>query len=620
MLLNTATTSDRFYWTLFFRSGASVKPPENNWPATDNATGVLLFAQLFRDVIDPETFESFRSYTLDTPARLKELLFLATEIQKGNINKLTADPAFYEVLWSIRKDIVLTDDISGLVSVLEAAHKSNSAPELIHAINFVLRSVNDGYKERIEEIILKCFDNKNARIRLRQSVSLYCSHLINLGYSRKYLKKIVDETFFQNNVLRTGRQTLSAFFRNFGADKRKYRVFTHVNATFGRHLKQLGYKSESRLDKTDQIYQDYIANNAINVNNRHLLIIQTTAIDENNAVHNAHRLLSTIKAIAYVVRPDFECDWDDNMFVHTNRSMRGSTISEAEVSIQRYVPAISSSRTVKAARSYTRKILTRFDRHSMERLASSINTAALAHSSSNAENQIISLWSSIEVLISSPLHGETRITYYIKNLKPLICLRHPRRKVVYVYDQLGEHYGRSFHKIVNEDNILEDADQHTKFAGILFLAANEVLRRKLLSLCAQNPLAMHRLFMLHRDYSSTKKLYSLSVDHAQRIEWQIHRIYRARNQLVHNGKMPRYVESLIINMDEYFRYAIGTIINKSDKIGGRNNIDQMVFEISADYNNKMKSLEKIVNTQDKTKSGDVDKYSFDSKSLRLFMA
>ncbi len=126
-------------------------------------------------------------------------------------------------------------------------------------------------------------------------------------------------------------------------------------------------------------------------------------------------------------------------------------------------------------------------------------------------------------------------------------------------------------------------DQHTKFAAILFLPDNEDLRMQLLSICSNNPLAQHRLWKLHRDYSSPRAIIDAVKGHMQRVEWQLHRIYRARNNLVHSGRNPSYLDSLVLNLDEYYRSCFGTIVNRANREDAVSGIDQLVAEIGIEY-------------------------------------
>jgi hypothetical protein len=212
-----------------------------------------------------------------------------------------------------------------------------------------------------------------------------------------------------------------------------------------------------------------------------------------------------------------------------------------------------------------------------------MTTGALARTSPNVENQLISLWSAIEVLLSEPQKPKARIVHYSEHLLPCICLRHVRRQFVAVYDELLISYRGRFNRIMVEEPEASGTDPHSTFANVLCLSENSKLQNKLLALCTDNPLALHRMWKLHRDYGSPKNAIASIRGHAKRVEWQIHRIYRARNHLVHSGKIPSYLESLIMNLSEYYRGSITTIVHRARKEHHRSDVDQVVQEIGIEY-------------------------------------
>ena len=82
-------------------------------------------------------------------------------------------------------------------------------------------------------------------------------------------------------------------------------------------------------------------------------------------------------------------------------------------------------------------------------------------------------------------------------------------------------------------------------------------------------------------------------NHEQRIAWQLHRIYRARNNIVHAGRVPTFLDSIVLNIDEYYRAALGTIVNRASREAGLTDIDQLVFEIGAEYRVHRRCLDEL---------------------------
>jgi hypothetical protein len=213
-------------------------------------------------------------------------------------------------------------------------------------------------------------------------------------------------------------------------------------------------------------------------------------------------------------------------------------------------------------------------------MLSSINTAALARSSSSIENQLISLWSAVEVLLTEPPRSKPRILHYAKLLAPCVCLRHIRRQMTAVYEQMLVARGREFRRILRQ---AKEQDRRLNFGAVLFFPEHEHLREQLMALCRGSPLAQHRLWKLRRDYNSPGDVRRTIEDHQRRVEWQIHRIYRARNQLVHAGYIPSYLDSLVMNLAEYYRSTIFALVGRATRENAESDIDQVVAEIGIEY-------------------------------------
>ena len=213
-------------------------------------------------------------------------------------------------------------------------------------------------------------------------------------------------------------------------------------------------------------------------------------------------------------------------------------------------------RRLKDIHRYSLRVIGNFDRPSTERLMSSIGTAALARTSSSPENQLISLWSSIEVLLSEPPQNTARIAHYVSLLVPCICLRHIRRQFVALFDELLISYRSRFSKLVRGGPRLVPTDSHTNFAALMLLDEAAPLRTELMGLCAANPLALHRLWKINRDHRTLRDSMKTIRDHERRVDWQLHRIYRARNNLVHAGRMPSYFK--------FFDFEFSGILSRRD--------------------------------------------------------
>ncbi|WP_423378895.1 hypothetical protein [Burkholderia sp. LMG 32019] len=562
-----------------------MRPPKHVWPDTDGSRGILIFAQLMREMLTATTFESFRVYSLDTVARLREALVLVEDVKRGRVPSVALTPVIEELQWSFGKDTAAkefaSDEISSLDKLVKDK-KSFSVESFESHVRLMQKLINDNYKERLEDLILEIFDDPGQKIELRKLTGFYCSHIVNLGYARRYILGLVEKYFFESQIHRIGRATLGRFFREFDGKKRRFIVHAAVTHDLGVYLRALNYHVRNIESLTEEQSASLLSNsNQENI--PEAIEVVTEQFDPHGAMDFVYQNLSSQRAIAYLDPRGMHCEWGDTMHVTLARAQSGVRITRGDFLFSTPAASIAQSgNRLKSIRNYAKFINSSFDSSSTERLISSINTAAIARNSVNPENQLISFWSAIEVLLSDP-QNEARITHYEKLIVPCIALRHARRQIIAIYEELLVSYRSRFKRLISSAVTEEGGNQVRAFACVMFLPDYEALRNSLCNMLERNPLALHRVWKLSNDYKNPRNVSRSIADHENRLQWQIHRIYRARNQLVHSGRMPTYLESLILNLAEYFRSATATIIRKANAEVERANIDQVVAEIGIKY-------------------------------------
>lgn len=555
-----------------------------------------MFAQLMSEMLQPTTFESFRVFSLDTIARLTEALQIAEDVRDQRVPKAVLFPICEELEWSFDKDTALMALAQPAVTSLKniIKDKNNLQLETFSAhIRLILRLSDDPYKSKLEYILLSVISDTNNRIELRKTTGFWCSHIINLGYSRRHILSSVNDYFFSSDIKRIGAQTLSRFFREFDGRRRKFIVHAAVSKDMGSYLRGLGFviRDMSSLSP-DQVQSLSKNNNANNITSA--LEIRAEAYDPFGAMDYCYQTLSAQRAIGYLDPFGMHSEWGDTMHVARHRANAGVAITKGDFLTSRPRRATPSGLRFRSISNYARSIITNFNTPSTERLLSSIRTAALARTSLNPENQLISLWSAIEVLLSEP-RETSRIVHYASLITPCITLRHTRRQVISIYDELLVVYRSKFNRVIEKVPGYPNLHGQRAFAHMMFLPQHANLRTDLCNVLTDNPLALHRIWKLHNDYLDIKSSHRTLCDHFDRVRWQIHRVYRARNQLVHSGRMPSYLESVILNLAEYYRSSISTIVNRAKLEKHQSDIDQTVAEIGIQYEIMRSHFEKRQN-------------------------
>ncbi|HEV2548911.1 MAG TPA: hypothetical protein VGU20_16335 [Stellaceae bacterium] len=189
-------------------------------------------------MLTDQSFESFRAYSLDTIARLDEAISVADDVRVGRLPRQALEPVQAELAWSLSKDPMARDIASADIDLFgELIRDSRSAiDDTVRHVTLLKKRLGQRYRALCEEKIFGLFADEKSRIELRHATGFYCSHLINVGYSKSYLLRCVEETFFSNPIRGIGKRNLAKFFRRFDGAVKDFLVYAAVGEDFGRYL------------------------------------------------------------------------------------------------------------------------------------------------------------------------------------------------------------------------------------------------------------------------------------------------------------------------------------------------------------------------------------------------
>ena len=561
-----------------------MRPTKNAWPTTDGAQGIKFFAQLMQQMLRRDAFESFRARSLDTLARVQELLDALDDVLALRIPQQALDPLLGEFEWSLRRDPVISKIASELVAAtLQDKELLNATKtdvrKLRHSLIYLQKTIRSRYKNTVENEILEYFNNGKEKIRLRIATQFYCAFLLNSGYSRDFISEIISRRYFSRNHSRLDRRSLSAFFGEIDCEDKNFEIYSQISNEFFSYISRL--TDETVIDNANipsEIRRAFRLSPSLHRYDCYFYM-KVKAKDEYSAARIVDRHLYSLSAMAFLGRKGVQFRWRSEKYARQVRANGGRLVGFETLRFQRTV-SNPTAKTMKSLVSQSTQILRRFDEESTERLISSINTAALARTSDNIENQFISLWSAVEVLLSDPPPNTARIVHYANLIVPCICLKYARRYIIAVVDEIQIGYRSRLKQILATLPPELGIDAYTRFTHVIFDAQYQTQRSLLFDMVSDNPLAMHRIFKLGKDFAKPEDFLSSLKAHQQRVNWQIHRIYRARNHLVHAGRLPPFLESVVINLFEYYRNATMSVLNRASKEKERSSIDQVVREIA----------------------------------------
>ena len=196
------------------------------------------------------------------------------------------------------------------------------------------------------------------------------------------------------------------------------------------------------------------------------------------------------------------------------------------------------------------------------RIANALECHALALSADNPKTAMINLWTALETITGSM--GPKAIGLRVADrIAPIIAYRR--------VDKIATYLALSVLATVRRDrqgidlNLLPASNNN-------FIAPDDILRaatgpenndtiKYLFERCSASPLLLNRLFSVWKEFHDPRALAASIARSKTRVEWQIARIYRARNLLVHRGEQSPYTWRLLRNAHYYVSSAISRVLH-----------------------------------------------------------
>ncbi len=570
-----------------------IKP--KNWTDINNQQGLLFFAQTLSEALFHYTLDTYKPQALNVRLLCIEALNTIDDIKAGLIKKPNIISIIDELICSLNSDTVskelLGDQLEEIIATINK-HRSN-----LHQLKEVILLLyhyfdNKKYLLKIQEYLSDLVIIGREKGKIYKATRLYLTELINYGYSTGAVYHITHGYFFdpKKNVTTN---SPNEFLEILNFSKKKYKVIFRASKHFN-EFKTLEdifkFKISTKLSSKDfegenKRYIDDIQNDEV-----YIIFDQVEAFDDNTA-----RLVTETPLLKIGNLFSFyhhkEVPYIHEFALVTNKSDNYSTLREMPI---KSIIKKSDIKPNIAAQKVQNLLKLELPTNTIKRIGKAIDLHSTSLTSEQIENKLLSLWTAIEMLIPKDEDsGIDRIVQIANAIVPFQTYKYLNKIIIQAqldfmyYDRIK--YSRILKKIDFEDN----GNNIIALASLLMTAENEASRKKVLESLNENPLLKWRLNDLHNNFSSGKNVLKFIEDHKQKVEWQIRRIYRVRNLIVHSGKMPSYTNLLVENLHNYFDDFLNYLIDHSITEKRLKTMDEAILNCKIECNILEKKLKDI---------------------------
>lgn len=526
-----------------------------HWKKDNSLDCLLFFALRCRELVFDYTLDSFKYPALNSSTICKEALSLIQQIEEENFTSKSIIPVLEELIYKLKNDLVVKhligEDLSYYVNFGDYSNLKEIKIK-IEILNNKLSQIK--YLQFLKSELIKLIEENKEKKIIYELTTSYISTLINIGFSQTYIYSCINKYFFSTSKVEDF-NTLSDFLENFEIKQKNYRCIFKVSNLFDEISKSSNIFDIEILDKLDIETEKLDKNNFLkskNKNERYLIANKINSLDSMSAKNSAEELINKISNL-------FVFYHHKNKPEYSNFALVIDENNDA-ILIKEKISAMTKNtdhKPKKAAIKLNNLIKgLRLESNSFAKYDRVIDLHGLSVQNRVIENQLLQNWISFETLLVG-YENTSKIDQVLKHLIPFLLIRYTSEQVSELLKDVNRFDNKFFYSQIK--TIPEGKNVLEKFTAILVLDKYKSVRIEFYKRLEYSPLNKFRMAEFHKIFSDTKNIKKHIDNHKCKIDWQIKRMYRTRNLIVHAGIVPTFTEILVENSHTYLDKLISTI-------------------------------------------------------------
>lgn len=543
----------------------------SKWNYSSDLNNLLFFAQKLDELLFHYSTDSYRYPVLSLSGLASEYRIVYNDVKRKIISEKNLDHIVEEFVYCLKQDNlakeILTKEYSNRFT---KDYKSWSHKTQYENLLYVQRKFgNRTYYNKLVEQLRLCIERGKEKKSIDKYSALLVRELINYGYDENYIYKTLHDVFFHQPV--ESIESFDRFINHFDFEEKQFVVYIGYSQDISCLLPLF---KKMRIDGTDI---ELVNLNSVPVGiktKRQKTILRFTRVKSLD-YYSAYDFVKTISSLIIEAH---------SFYLHRVNTVKAygqvidgenqiHTIHSKELLKHRVSPASLTDANDKAAALLSITLSSYENVRDITKLTEIHNSAVYAE---NTSDSLLGLWSILEAQCDNDEKESDTIGLVKNNLIPFLKSTYVKKLVNTCMMDI-ERWNKKFF----EENILSNGYgsnniEHT-FAFLAFEDQKKV-RDELNRLTEEFPLLRYRVWTLHENLKSTKNIRRLIENHTRRVEWHIHRIYRARNYIIHDGaRNDEMNQELVVNLHSYVDLMFTEIISIIKSSPYRDSINNAVI-------------------------------------------
>ena len=568
----------------------------SNWKYDKALDCMLFFAQRVDELLFHHTTDTYRFPALSLSGIADEFCTVYEDAKRGIIHKKNCSHIIEEFNDRLKKDSLAKSILSAeYVERFEKNHENWDIKQQYENITYIYRKLGNyayynAIKKRLKELIK---ENKEKK-EIDSLATRWVREVIDCGYTENYVYRALHQVFYHDKV--DSIDSLDRFFNMFNFKKRKYDVY-------------IGFSED--LTPIKSLFEKMILYDA------KIVLLTPSEAPKGIKTKNQRTIIKfeSIRELdifsAYEKAFDISTRIVDSyaFFRHDGSSIKiyGQVVDEDKSIVHIIQKQLLKDRVSPLSRLDSKKnadeLLTALfsNRRNLNDLQKIVKIHNSALKSENINDSLLSLWSLIESLFISDNNEESKEENDNSQYKSgtVIELLIPFLKSTYVSKLVQtfiadvKHWDQNFFDDFIVANGFGENELEHAFAFLTF-ESTQTARDELYSRTSQYPLLKNRVCILYEQLHDIKSIKATLAAHKKRLTWQIQRIYRARNYIIHDGRSnDRLNHDLLINLHSY----VDTLISKIVELINKSPYNDTVLDIITEHKLEVSIFDEMLEKQ-----------------------
>ena len=491
------------------------------------------------------SLDTHKPSALNPPFLCIEALKLIKDIDGKLIDEANLLHVLDELRWAIQNDKISKSLLDVPLEQYVLAHEAPLSQKRLR-VEVLSKTLDPNRYLEKSRSLLKNAIKENKKKDIDSFARNFVTCLVNIGLSKAFIYKKTKEFFFIGDTPTiTKPDDIELFFSEIEPTIHEFDVYFIVSDEILTVRKSIEEFSIEILDNMPPLLSELAeANNFIpNTNEALVQVRDIRSFDAYSARIKAERRIDTLKDLFTLFFHRNELRWRSTTLISQCCTEAPSLITPPKSAMDKAFD-MNPNHASKKLNWMLRNLALQFG-GSFDQFNRIVDLHGICVTNEVPENQLLNLWISIETLV--PSHpGKNKVVNIIDSIDPFLRLTYLRRLIDRALSDLllwNRNITRSFLKQVPN---LKSRKAAIRLLHLLALDSNQTLRSDLYTQLKDFHLLRFRLFTLSESLKSPDSVKNLLDSHSKKVSWQLRRIYRTRNLLVHAGRTPGYLPTLVI--------------------------------------------------------------------------